>query len=131
MDLLCTVRASEGMAMPEQSKLKLVKMQTYPFLKDMYGDSYFPKRVVDQGKAILVALCFEIEKRAPNDLDELYALTHAATDKFNELQDAFDEAGSELETAAREAICLDFDAIAKAYGFGDADVEELTGTRDF
>lgn len=117
--------------MADQSKLKLIEMRTYPFLADMYADSYFPKRLVDRGKEILVALCFEIEKQSPSDLDALYALTHAATERFNELQEAFFEAESELETAAREAICVDFGAIAKAYGFADADLEELTAPRDF
>jgi hypothetical protein len=115
----------------DPSKLKLIQMRSYPFLKNMYADSYFPKRLVDQAKAILVALCFEIEERSPNELDELYTLTHAATNKLNDLQAAFDEAESEIETAAAETIALDFEAIAKAYGFPDADIEELVGTRDF
>ncbi|MBS2026378.1 MAG: hypothetical protein JST54_00620 [Deltaproteobacteria bacterium] len=35
---------------------------------------------------------------------ELYALTYAATNQFNDSQEAFDQAESEIETAAREAI---------------------------
>jgi hypothetical protein len=38
---------------------------------------------------------------------------------------------SEIETAAREAIAHDFDVIAGAYGFADADIEELIATRDW
>ena len=106
-------------------------MAGYAFLKDMYSDSYFPKDLVKKGERILVDLCLEIEANAPSNLSELYALTHAATDKFNDLQAAFEEHGSEIETAAREAIAEDFQNIAKAYGFVDADGEALIATRDW
>ncbi|MPN01681.1 hypothetical protein SDC9_148892 [bioreactor metagenome] len=36
-----------------------------------------------------------------------------------------------METAARECIAADFEAIAKAYGFEDADVEELIALREW
>ena len=96
----------------------------------MYEDSYFPSRLVDKGKAILVELCFEIEREQPKSLDGLYELTHAATDKFNELQDEFFEADSEIESAARDCIAENFDLVAKAYGF-EADIEELIATREW
>ncbi|WUT26394.1 DUF5713 family protein [Streptomyces sp. NBC_00691] len=40
-------------------------------------------------------------------------------------------AGSEIETVAREAIAEDFWRVASAYGFADADAEELIATRDW
>jgi len=43
----------------------------------------------------------------------------------------FEDAGSEIETVARECIGDDFDCIARAYGFGDVDTEELIATRDW
>jgi hypothetical protein len=43
----------------------------------------------------------------------------------------FEDAGSEIETVARECIGDDFDFIARAYGFGDVDTEELIATRDW
>jgi hypothetical protein len=58
-------------------------------------------------------------------------LTHSATEKFNDLENVFYENGSEIETAAREAICEDFRQIARAYGFENADSEELVGTREW
>jgi Family of unknown function (DUF5713) len=58
-------------------------------------------------------------------------LTHAATDDFNQLAEEFFEAESEIETAARECIAADFEFIANAYGFANADVEELIATRDW
>ena len=51
-------------------------------------------------------------------------------DKFNDLQEDFEEADSEIETGAREAIAEDFAFVAKAYGF-EADREELIATREW
>jgi len=56
-------------------------------------------------------------------------LAHAATDEFNNLEDEFEAAGSEIETVAREEICGDLYNIAVAYGFPDVDHEEMAGTR--
>lgn len=113
-----------------QRELNNEKLKEYQFLKDMYRVPYFPNVIVDKGKAILVELCSQIEKQKPQDLEALYKLTHAATDRFNDLQEDFWEHGSEIETAARECIAMDFGFIAVAYGF-DADVEELIATRDW
>ena len=38
---------------------------------------------------------------------------------------------SEIETAARDCIAVDFEFISKSYGFIEADVEELIATRDW
>jgi hypothetical protein len=100
------------------------------FLADMYADRYFPTALVDKGKAILLRLCARIERERPADLAALYVLTHAATEEFNRLGEEFDAHGSELETAAREAIAADFAWIAKAYDF-DADPEQLIAPRDW
>ncbi|WP_354670870.1 DUF5713 family protein [Actinomadura sp. DC4] len=101
------------------------------FLEGMYQDGYFPDRVVDKGKAILLRLCERIEAERPGDLPALYALTEAATEEFNALQADFEEADSEIETVAREVIAEDFSFVASAYGFPEADHEDLVGTRDW
>ena len=103
----------------------------YGFLREMYDDPYFPDEVVDKGKAVLLRLCERIEAERPGDLAALYALTHAATEEFNALEEDFEEAGSEIETAAREQIAEDFGFIASAYGFTDAEVEDLIAPRDW
>jgi hypothetical protein len=115
---------------PQQADLQNEAARKYAFLEEMYDDSYFPDHLVDKGKAILVGLCFAIEQQQPQDLAALYALTHAATDDFNELQEEFYEADSEIETAARDCIATDFQFVATAYGF-EADIEELIATRDW
>ena len=102
----------------------------HAFLDEMYRDSYFPDALVDKGKDILLRLCDSIELEMPRDIEALYALTHAATDDFNALAEAFYEHDSEIETAARECIAEDFAFIASTYGF-DADTEEMIATRDW
>lgn len=106
-------------------------MAAHRFLQGMYGDAYYPEHVVDMGKAILLRLCERIETERPADLAALYALTNAATEDFNALEAEFDAAGSEIETVAREVIAGDFRFIALAYGFADADGEELIAARDW
>ena len=107
------------------------KLVGYQFLAGMYRDGYFPDFLVDKGKAILVDLCKQIETQPPANLEALYALTHAATEEFNDLQDDFMDNESEIETVARDCIGLDFRFIADAYGFEDADGESLIATRDW
>lgn len=103
-------------------------LQHYDFLSSMRHDAYFPAPLVEKGRQILIRLCQAIEAGQPQSLDALYALTHAATNEFNRLAEEFEAHDSQIETAARENIGEDFEAIAKAYGF-DADVERLIATR--
>ncbi|MFJ1708176.1 DUF5713 family protein [Kitasatospora sp. NPDC088346] len=103
----------------------------HAFLREMYGDAYFPDHVVDLGRAVLLGLCERIEAGRPSDLAALYTLTHAATEEFNLLEAEFEAAGSGIETVAREWIAEEFWFVASAYGFTDADVEELIATRDW
>ncbi|MFK0011322.1 DUF5713 family protein [Streptomyces sp. NPDC091027] len=103
----------------------------HEFLRQMYDDAYFPDRVIDRGRAILLRLCERIEAEHPSDVQHLYALTRAATEEFNLLDREFVAAGSGIETVAREWICDEFCFVAAAYGFADADAEELTAGRDW
>ena len=103
----------------------------YGLLGALYEDDYFPDHVLDKGVAILTRLCERIEADPPADLAALYVLTHAATEEFNDLEAEFDAAGSEIETVAREEIGEAFWVIAQAYGYSDADSEELIATREW
>ena len=113
-----------------QTDIKNEKMKEYPILEGMYEDGYFPNFLVDKCKDILIRLSLEIEEKQPANLEALYELTHAATDKFNDLEDEFFENESEIETGARETIAENFEFISEAYGF-EADVEELIATREW
>jgi len=100
-------------------------------LAEMFDSSYYPDSVVKQGEDILLALCAQIEATSPRDLDALYVLTHAATERFNDLSAAFDEQDSDIDTVARECISVDMLFIAQTYGFADADIDDLTSPRDW
>lgn len=105
-------------------------LKSHEFLADMLKDTYFPKQLVQKGQKILARLCERIEAERPNDLEALYAITHASTEEFNALAEEFEDQDSEIETAARDCIGSDFAHIAKAYGF-DADIEELISPREW
>ncbi|GAB7533720.1 DUF5713 family protein [Pseudomonas sp. 3A(2025)] len=106
-------------------------MGDHVFLQGMYADDYFPDEVVDLCKDVLIDLCRQIEQQKPADLEALYVLSHAATERLNGLQETFEEHGSEIESTARDALAEDFAWIATAYGFAEADLEELTAPREW
>ena len=114
-----------------QNELTNENLKTHSFLNDMFKDPFFPDFLVEKCKSILLDLCENIEATRPNSLDELYELTHASTERLNDLEEEFNEHGSEIETAARECLTLDIETIAKAYGYKDADLEELVATREW
>ena len=107
------------------------QMRNYNFLSGMRSDTYFPDFLVDKCENILIDLCIKIESQQPKNLRQLYKLTHASTRLINSLEDEFYANDSEIETAAREVIAMDFDAIAQAYNFKDADIETLIATRSW
>ncbi len=100
-------------------------------LKGMYNDGYFPNNLVDKIKDVILWTCSEIEKKKPQNLEELYVITCAATEMINELQDVFEENDSEIETVARDDIAVTFGYVATCFGFKDADLEDLVATRDW
>jgi len=114
----------------EQQNLENATIRDYSILDEMYTDAYYPNFLVDKCKSILVKLCFAIESQKPQNIEELYKLTHSATEEFNGLMEEFWENDSDLETVARECICANFDFIGKAYNF-DVDAEDVVGPRDW
>jgi len=106
------------------------QLHDYPFLALMYRDSYYPDALVDKGAAILRRLCEQIEAERPTSHEEVYRLTHAATEAFNELAKEFTAQGSDIETVARDTIATDVEFLLKAYGF-DLDLEEALAPRDW
>lgn len=116
---------------PTSSSITNDSIKGHDFLQCMYSNGYFPDFLVDKCKAVLLDLCAQIESQKPKDLDALYKLSHHATNQINALEDEFAENGSEIETAARECLAENFEFVAHAYGFVDADIEELIGTRDW
>lgn len=102
----------------------------YAFLEEMHNDTSYPVELVAKGQGILHDLCLQIEAAHPQTPEELFALTHAATEQFNQLNVEFEAQDSELETGARENIGKDMAFIAEAYGF-QVDVEDLIENREW
>ena len=102
----------------------------YDFLSGMRGDDYFPDHLFERGRQILLDLCAAIEAQRPSG-EAVYALTHEATERFNELALAFEEADSEIETFARDEIATDVEFILATYGHGELDLEEALAPRDW
>jgi hypothetical protein len=109
----------------EALRAALQTAATESFLRPLYDDGYHPAHLIDQGRTILIRLTEHFERDQPKTLAELYALTHAATKEFNNLA----EGGLEIETVAHEAISRDLGYVAAAYGFPEADLDELTASR--
>lgn len=107
------------------------KVEQDRLLHGMYSDGYFPDFLVHKIKAILVELCEQIEAEKPGEAESLLKLTHAATERINDLQDEFDDNDSELETAAREDMAESFGHIVDAYGFTELDIEDVIAPRDW
>lgn len=108
-----------------------LKVDTAKLLEGMYRDGYFPDFLVDKVREVLLDCCREIESEQPGNVAELYEITCRATERINDLQEAFEENESEIETVARDDIAVTFGYIAGVYGFPDADLEELVATRDW
>lgn len=114
-----------------KDKIKNTTITTHHFLECMDKDTYFPSFLVDKCKNILLNFCREIERKDVKSLNALYSLSHVAVKELNALQNEFFEHGSEIETAARECLAMDFHFIAKTYGFNQVDVEELIAPREW
>jgi hypothetical protein len=108
-----------------------VKIATHDWLAGMYRDGYFPDFLVDKVQAILLDLCAQIESEQPKSHESLLKLTHAATERINDLEEEFEQNESELETVARDVMAEDFDFIVRTYGFEDIDLEEVIAPRDW
>ncbi|WP_077286393.1 DUF5713 family protein [Cognaticolwellia aestuarii] len=107
------------------------KIKNHDFLTGMYNDGYFPNFLADKVKSILIELCESIESEKPQDEASLLKLTHAATERINELEEEFEDNDSELETEAREIMAENFELIVRAYGFDSVDIEDVIATREW
>ncbi len=100
-------------------------------LADMYEDPFFPNPLVDKLKAIIHDMAATIEAQKPKEEEDLLAITAAAIEQINDLEDEFHENESELETGAREAIGEEFSIILEELGYEDIDLEEAMEPRDW
>lgn len=106
------------------------KLKNHRWLADMYDDGYFPDHLVDKVRDVMVAMAEQIEAAQPKTEAEVYAITHPATEAINDLEDDFFEAGSEIETVARDSIAVNFRAVLSAYGV-PFDLEDAIAPREW
>lgn len=101
----------------------------YQLLEDMYRDGFFPDFLVDKIKFLVqdVIAFLETGERGPeavrNKFDEM-------TLAINDLQEEFEDNGSELETGARESIGETVGYILQWFDI-DMEVEDAIGERDW
>jgi len=95
----------------------------------MYNDDYYPKFLVDKVRDEILNLVSFLEaglhakEQVQVKLDEM-------TNAINDLQDAFDENDSEIETVARDSIATTVEQVLQAFGV-DIDIETALGERDW
>ncbi|WWR21151.1 DUF5713 family protein [Lachnospiraceae bacterium JLR.KK009] len=75
----------------------------YKLLEDMYEDGYFPDFLVDKLRDLIENVITFLET-GEQDLQKIQEKFDGMTLAANDLEEEFEENGSELETAARESI---------------------------
>ena len=92
---------------------------SYELLNSMYSDQYYPDKCVDKVKAEIQKVINFLEI-VPSDKECIQEKFDQMTMAINDLQDDFDENGSEIETVARESIC---DAVQYILTWFEIDIE--------
>jgi hypothetical protein len=101
----------------------------FEYLPDMYSDGYFPNFLVDKVKEIIKKAVVFIEEGG-HSTEEIQGAFDEMTTAINELQEEFEENGSEIETGARESIGTTVDSIIKFFNI-DIGLEEAIRERDW
>lgn len=101
----------------------------YKLLEDMYQDEYFPDFLVDKIK-VLVQDVITFLETGERDLEKVQEKFDDMTLAINDLQEEFEDNGSEIETGARESIGETVDYILQWFDI-DMDVEDAIGERDW
>lgn len=95
----------------------------------MYADPYFPRAQTDQLKAVFQKLVRFLDSK-PRSVAEVQVACDTLTQDINALEDAFDAAGSQIETAARDAIGGTLEAIFSVFDI-KLDVESALRLRQW
>ena len=101
----------------------------FEYLPDMYSDGYFPNFLVDKVKDIIKEAVAFIEE-GTHSKEEIQGAFDKMTIAINELQEEFEDNGSEIETGARESIGATVDSLIIFFNI-DIDVEEAIRERDW
>ena len=101
----------------------------YRLLEDMYQDGYFPDFLVDKVKALVQNVIGFLETGERN-LEKIQSKFDEMTLAINDLQEEFEDNGSEIETAARDSIGETVAYILEWFDI-DINVEDAIGERDW
>lgn len=101
----------------------------YRLLDAMYRDGYFPDFLVDRVKEPIQDVIVFLETGARDEKQIQYKLDNM-TLAINDMQEAFEENDSELETEARESIAETVSYILEWFGI-DIDIEDAIREREW
>lgn len=104
-------------------------MSTIKYVEDMYRDDYYPTVLVDRVKNLLEQV-EAVLKTGETDEHLIQQAFDQAVMGINDLAEAFDEQGSEIETVARESIAETVFQMIDEYNI-QTDIEELLRERDW
>ena len=102
---------------------------SYKLLDEMYQDEYYPNFLVDKIKDELQKV-IDLLETGENDIEVIQKKLDESVCAINDLQEEFEENGSELETEARESIGEAVAYILRWFDL-DLDVEEAIRERDW
>ena len=101
----------------------------YKLLDEMYQDDYYPAFLVDKVKDGLQKVV-GLRESGETDTEAVQESLDAAVCGINDLQEEFDENGSEIETVERECIAADVAYILEWFDI-PIDTEEAIRERDW
>ena len=101
----------------------------FEYLKEMYEDNYFPTFLVDKLRDIIKETVGFLENGNNSKVHVQKELDRMVL-KMNEVQEEFEENGSEIETVARETIADTLEQILKYFEV-EIDIEEAIRERDW
>lgn len=102
---------------------------SYPLLKEMVQDEYYPPFLVEKIKNLIQNLIVFLES-GTKDIPQIQDALDQMTLAINDLQEEFDENGSEIETVARDSIAATILYILDWFDI-TIDIEDALGARDW
>ncbi len=103
--------------------------RNYRLLDEMYRDEYYPDFLVDKVRDELQKL-IDLLEAGETGIEVIQKKLDEVVCAINDLQEEFDENGSELETVARDCIGEAVGCILEWFGI-PIDVEEAIRERDW
>ena len=103
--------------------------ENYKLLEEMYQDEYYPDFLVDKIKEEIQKVIDFLET-GETDFDAIQDKLDEMTYSINDMEDEFDENGSEIETMARDCIGETVEYILDWFDI-PIDIEDAIRERDW